>query len=89
MTTSWLGQFLPQISIYNRILRKAEKGGGENTSWCPNQSMCTLNKPVPKKERMMGSHSKSFGDPRGEQRESKVVTVLFFSFPTEDQFSLQ
>lgn len=24
--------FLPQISIYNRILRKAEKGGGENTS---------------------------------------------------------
>lgn len=32
MTTSWLGQFLPQISIYNSILRKAEKGGGEHTS---------------------------------------------------------
>lgn len=48
------GWFLPQISIYNRILRKAAKGGGENTSWCPHKSMHTLHKPVSKAEPKTG-----------------------------------
>jgi hypothetical protein len=41
MTTSWLGHFLPQISIYNRILHKVEKGGKENISWCPRKNIHT------------------------------------------------
>lgn len=80
MTTSWLGQFLPQISIYNRILRKAEKGGGENTSWCPNQSLRTLNKPVPKTERRMGvPQQKLWRPPWGAEGEQGSHCSIFFS----------
>ena len=88
MTTSWLGQFLPQISIYNRILPRLKREEEKTQLGALIRACIHWTSPNQKQNAGWESHSKSFGDPRGEQRESKVVTVLF-SLPTEDQFSLQ
>lgn len=86
MTTSWLGQFLPQTSIYNRILPKAAKGGGENTSWWLCKSMCTLSKPV-SKEPLTGGPAKASETPLGAGRGGSPCSL--FPSPTENQFSFQ
>lgn len=90
MTTSWLGQFLPHISIYNRIFCKAEMGG-ENTSWYPHKNMCTLNKPVSKAETKTGVPAKAFRHPL---QYTDTLTLggsgcSVFPPPPEDQLSLK
>lgn len=89
MTTSWLGQFPPtnqhlQIEFFARLKREEEKTHSRVLiRACAHWTSLYQNRTQD------GVPQQSFGDPRGEQRESKVVTVLFFSLPTEDQFSLQ
>lgn len=86
MTTSWLRRFPPQISIYNRILSKDEKGG-ENTSWSPHKSKHALNELVSKAEPAMGVPAKAGGG--GARCDTTHKHCSLFSPPTEDQFSLQ
>lgn len=80
MTTSWLGRFLPQISIYNRILRKAEKGGGE-THLGALRGACArrINRAHIKSRTQDGSPSKASRPLWGEVR--RAGAVLFSLLP--------
>lgn len=59
MTTSWPGWFLPQISIYNRILRKTAKGGGENPILVPSQEHAHITQACIESRTQDGSPSNS------------------------------